>query len=63
MIFKKMSLDEAKEFYNKLKKEDSCTLIKMAMDDIWFFTDGLKKDYGRNSKDKTPEYIQLQMII
>ena len=46
MIFKHMSLEEAKEFYKKLKKEAPSALVKIAMDDIWFFTDGLKRDYG-----------------
>lgn len=47
-IFKPMSLEEAKEFYEKLKEESKntpCTILKIAMDDIWFFTDGLKRDY------------------
>ena len=49
MIFKHMSLKEAKEFYEKLKEESkrvSSTLLKIAMEDIWFFTDGLTMDYG-----------------
>ena len=45
-IFKPMSLEEAKEFYEKLKKEAPSAFVKIAMDDIWFFTDGLKRDYG-----------------
>lgn len=47
-IFKPMSLKEAKEFYNKLKEESKktpSTILKIAMDDIWFFTDGLQKNY------------------
>jgi hypothetical protein len=55
-IFKPMPLDEAKEFYEKLKEESNrlkeegkpprdYTILKIAMDDIWFFTDGLQKDY------------------
>lgn len=47
-IFKYMSLKEAKEFYEKLKEESKkapCVILKIAMDDIWFFTDGLQKDY------------------
>ena len=51
MIFKPMTLAEAKEFYEKLKTEPSNTLISIAMNDILFFTDGLKKDYGRNIND------------
>lgn len=46
MIFKHMSLKEAKEFYEKLKAEAPNALVKIAMDDIWFFTDGLKRNYG-----------------
>jgi hypothetical protein len=55
-IFKPMSLEEAKEFYNKLKEESNrlkeegkqprdYTILKIAMDDVWFFTDGLQRDY------------------
>lgn len=50
MIFKHMPLEEAKEFYEKLKaesKEKPSAILKISMDDIWFFTDGLKRDYGR----------------
>ena len=46
MIIKHMSLEEAKEFYEKLKEEAPGALVKSAREDIWFFTDGLKKDYG-----------------
>lgn len=46
MIFKPMTLAEAKEMYEKLKAEPSSTLVKIAMEEIWFFTDGLKKNYG-----------------
>jgi hypothetical protein len=47
-LFKPMPIEEAKEFYEKLKEESkktSSTILKIAMDDIWFFTDGLQKDY------------------
>ena len=51
MIFKHMSLEEAKEFYQRLKEQGEATgpspVLKIAMDDIWFFTDGLTKPYGR----------------
>ena len=40
-----MPLLEAIELYDRLKNENSTPLIKMMMDDIWFFTDGLTKDY------------------
>lgn len=56
MVFKSMPLDEAKELYkklaeecDKLKKEGKqprdYAVLTIAMDDIWFFTDGLQKDY------------------
>jgi hypothetical protein len=41
-----MSLADAKEFYEKLKAEAPSTIVKIAMEDIWFFTDGLQKNYG-----------------
>lgn len=47
-IFKPMSLEEAKEFYEMLKVESKArpnVLLEIAMDDIWFFTDGLTKNY------------------
>ena len=47
-IFNPMPLEEAKEFYEQLKEESKKapnTILKIAMDDIWFFTDGLQKDY------------------
>lgn len=46
MIFKPMPLAEAKEFYEKLKAEPPSTMVKIAMEEIWFFTDELKKNYG-----------------
>ena len=46
MIFKHMSLEEAKEFYEKLKEQARGALVKIVMDDIWLFTDGLKRNYG-----------------
>lgn len=45
-LFKPMTLEEAKEFYEKLKEvKEPNTLIKNAMEEIWFFTNGLTKDY------------------
>lgn len=47
-IFKTMSLEEAKEFYEILKAENKArpnTLLRIAMNDIRFFTDELTKDY------------------
>ena len=47
-LFKSMSLEEAKEFYKMLKVENKArpnTLWQIAMNDIWFFTDELTKDY------------------
>ena len=52
MIFKPMTLAEAEELYEKLKAEPTNTLVAASMDDIWFFTDGLTKDYG-NKKPTT----------
>lgn len=46
MIFRHMSLEEAKEFYKRIKEEAPSALVKIAMEDIWFFTDGLKRNYG-----------------
>ena len=36
----------SKEEYEKLKAEPPSTLVKIAMEEIWFFTDGLNKNYG-----------------
>ena len=47
-IFQPMSLEEAKEFYEILKAENKArpnTLLRIAMNDIWFFTDELTKEY------------------
>lgn len=57
MMFKPMSIKEAKEFYEKLKAEGKRIgkyepILDIAMDDIWFFTDGLTKDYGGNGNGK-----------
>lgn len=52
MIFKPMSLAESKEMYEKLKAEPPNALVKIAMEDIWFFTNGLMKDYGKIIKNK-----------
>ena len=52
MIFKPMTLAEAKELYGQLKAEPSNTLVADSMDDIWFFTDGLTKDYGAKKPTK-----------
>ena len=51
MIFKPMSLTEAKEMYEKLKAEPPNTLVKIAMEEIWFFTDGLKNNYGNYKEE------------
>ena len=45
MIFKPMTLTEAKQMYEKLKAEPPNTLVKIAMEEIWFFTNGLTKNY------------------
>ena len=46
-IFKPMPLEEAKKFYEILKAENTKpnTLLRIAMNDIWFFTDELTNDY------------------
>ena len=55
-IFKPMPLEEAKEFYKRLNEEcdrlkeegkppSTYRILRNAIDDIWFFTDGLQKDY------------------
>lgn len=47
-IFKPMPLEEAKKFYEMLKAENKAKpnpLLRIAMNDIWFFTDELTKDY------------------
>lgn len=46
MIFKAMKLEEAKKLYNNLKKQKCTTLTHIAMEDLYFFTDGLTQDYG-----------------
>lgn len=51
MIFKPMTLEEAKEVYEKLKEEPPNTLVKIAMEEIWFFTDGLKNNYGNYKEE------------
>ena len=45
-IFKPMSLEEAKKLYEELKQVEVRTrFITVAMDDIYFFTNSLTKDY------------------
>ena len=47
-IFKPMPIEQAKELYQKLCgefKKTNSSIIKMAADDIFFFTNGLTKDY------------------
>ena len=65
MRFKHMSLEEAKAFYEELKKASAeaglSALMKIGMDDIWFFTDGLTKDYG-NPKNKMAEIQEVKMM-
>lgn len=47
-IFKPMSLEQARELYQNLcdefKKTNNC-IIRIAIDDILFFTNGLTEDY------------------
>ena len=44
-LFKPMPLEEAKKFYEELKQVKNSHLVVIAMDDIYFFTNGLTKDY------------------
>ena len=47
-IFEPMNLEQAKELYQKLCSEFKKTnnrIIRIAIDDILFFTNGLTKDY------------------
>lgn len=47
-IFQPMPLDQAKELYQKLCdefKKTNSRIIRIAIDDILFFTNGLTKDY------------------
>lgn len=52
-IFKDMPLNEAKDFYGKLEAEKirlisenkDFSFIKIALENIYFFTDGLRQDY------------------
>ena len=39
--------EEAKKIYEGLKAEAPCSIVAVAMDDLWFFTNGLTQDYGR----------------
>lgn len=47
MIFKPMTLEEATAFYEQLTASPINTLVGIAMEDIWYFTNGLTRDYGR----------------
>ena len=44
-LFKPMSVEEAKKFYEELKQVKNSHITAIAMDDIYFFTNGLTKDY------------------
>lgn len=44
-LFKPMSLEEARKFYEELRQIKNNHLVAIAMDDIYFFTNGLTKDY------------------
>ena len=45
-IFQNMNLFEAIQFYNKIKQSTLETGFKnMLLNDIYFFTDGLSKNY------------------
>lgn len=57
-MFEPMSLEDAKKLYDTLKQEEPSAIVKNAMSDIWFFTDGLTKDYRNNKSDKTNESLK-----
>ena len=45
-IFKKMTREEAKKFYEKIKKEPLDPKFKqVVLNDLIYFTDNFKKDY------------------
>ena len=47
-IFQPMFLDEAKKMYEDIKKDSKGKkdpIYKILLNDIWFFTNGLTKDY------------------
>lgn len=52
-IFNDMSLNEAKDFYGELEAEKvrlmnehkDFSLIKIALENIYFYTDGFRQDY------------------
>ena len=44
-LFKTMPLEEAKKFYEELKQVKQSRIIAIAMSDIYFFTNGLTRDY------------------
>lgn len=53
-MFNDMSLEEAKDLYEKLQVEQArlvnklqdVSFIKNALDNLCFYTDGFRKDYG-----------------
>lgn len=70
MLLKPMPLEEAKEFYERLKEESKRSkdsILGILMDDIWFFTEGLQKDYGGKDNMKNnavfSKYKQLAIDI
>ena len=44
-LFKPMPLEEAKKFYEEPRQIKNNHLVAIAMDNIYFFTNGLTKDY------------------
>lgn len=44
-LFKPMPLEEAKKFYEELRQVKNSHIVAIAMDDIYFFTNGFTKDY------------------
>lgn len=48
MLFKPMTRDEAKDFYNRIKSSEmDAKFKKIVLDDLNFFTDNFEKDYGK----------------
>lgn len=71
MMFKPMSLEDAKEFYDQIKNEfpKGNTLAKQSLSDIYFFTNGLTTDYGKKptvddekSEESLKEDLQTDIV-
>ena len=71
MMFKPMSLEDAKEFYDQIKSgfPKGNTLAKQSLSDIYFFTNGLTTDYGKKpiiddekSEESLTEDLQTDIV-